>query len=197
MLCCISPFVKLVIFWYKTVCEQYHINSCKNLCRKYKKDQFSNCFLSLKIKCPTQISNLERTLMFSSDCFRHSFLSKSKGYSHSALVILFGSDFKSRGELENWNNGALNSIDRFIGVGSLRSSILFQIQFSMFGRFCSARFGWGTKVYVQNQSGPSNGILHRFCLTRESTLTSQDYSPSSMVYVSKPTKAIWRYLPSS
>ena len=21
------------------------------------------------------------------------------------------------------------------------------------------------KVYVQNQSGPSNGILHRFCLT--------------------------------
>ena len=26
------------------------------------------------------------------------------------------------------------------------------------------KLGWGTKVYVQNQSGPSNGILHRFCL---------------------------------
>ena len=25
-------------------------------------------------------------------------------------------------------------------------------------------------VYVQNQSGPSNGILHRFCLTRVSFL---------------------------
>ena len=62
--------------------------------------------------------------MFASDCFRHSFLSKSKGYSHSALVILFGSDFKSRGELENWNNGALNSIIHFIGVDSLRESIL-------------------------------------------------------------------------
>ena len=50
------------------------------------------------------------------------------------------------------------------------------------------------KVYVQNQSGPSNGILHRFCLTKGSTLTSQDYDPSSVVYVSKPTRAIWRYL---
>ena len=55
-------------------------------------------------------------------------------------------------------------------------------------------FGWGTKVYVQNQSGPSNGILHRFCLTGGSTLTSQDYDPSSVVYVSKLTRAIWRYL---
>ena len=54
--------------------------------------------------------------------------------------------------------------------------------------------GWGTKVYVQKQSGPSNGILHRFCLTKGSTLTSQDYNPSSVVYVSKPTRAIWRYL---
>ena len=55
-------------------------------------------------------------------------------------------------------------------------------------------FGWGTKVYVQNQSGPSNDILHRFCLTRGSTLTSQDYNPSSVVYVSKPIRAIWQYL---
>jgi hypothetical protein len=32
-------------------------------------------------------------------------------------------------------------------------------------RACNVIFGWGTKVYVQNQSGPSNGILHHFCLT--------------------------------
>ena len=32
-------------------------------------------------------------------------------------------------------------------------------------------------VYVQNWSGPSNGILHRFCLTGGSTLTSQDQVP--------------------
>ena len=51
-----------------------------------------------------------------------------------------------------------------------------------------------SKVYVQNQSGPSNGILHCFCLTGGSTLTSQDHNPSSVVYVSKPTRAIWRYL---
>ena len=57
-----------------------------------------------------------------------------------------------------------------------------------------ALFAWGTKVYVQNQSGPSNGILHRFCLTRGSTLTSQDYDPSSVVYVSEPIRAIWWYL---
>ena len=50
------------------------------------------------------------------------------------------------------------------------------------------------KVYVQNQSGPSNGILHRFCLTRGSTLTSQDYDLSSVVYVSKLIRAIWGYL---
>ena len=57
-----------------------------------------------------------------------------------------------------------------------------------------AQFGWGTKVYVQNQSGPSNDILHHFCLTGGSTLTSQDYNPSSVVYVSKPVRAILRYL---
>ena len=57
-------------------------------------------------------------------------------------------------------------------------------------------FGWGTKVYVQNQSGPSNGVLHHFCLTGGSTFTSQDYNLSSLVYVSKPVRAIWRYLPS-
>ena len=55
-------------------------------------------------------------------------------------------------------------------------------------------FGWGTKVYVQNQIEPSNGILHRFCLTGGSTLTSQDYNPSSVVYLSKLVRAIWRYL---
>ena len=58
-------------------------------------------------------------------------------------------------------------------------------------------FGWGTKVYVQNQSGPSNSILHRFCLSGWSTLTSQDYNPSSVVYVSKLIEAIWQYLLSS
>ena len=42
----------------------------------------------------------------------------------------------------------------------------------------------------------SNGILHNFCLTRKSTLTSQDYSPSSVVYIPEPVRAIWRYLPS-
>ena len=46
------------------------------------------------------------------------------------------------------------------------------------------------RMNVQNQSGPSNGILHRFCLTGGSTLTSQDYDPSSVVYVSKPIRAI-------
>ena len=60
-------------------------------------------------------------------------------------------------------------------------------------RYKSNLFGWGLKVYAQNQSGPSNSILHRFCLTGGSTLTSQDYNPSSMVYVSKPVRAIWRY----
>ena len=44
---------------------------------------------------------------------------------------------------------------------------------------------------LQNRWGLSNGILHRFCLTGGYTLTSQDYSPSSVVCV-----AIWRYLPS-
>ena len=34
--------------------------------------------------------------------------------------------------------------------------------------------------YVQNRLGPSNDILHRFCLT---ALTRQDYSPSSVVCV--------------
>jgi hypothetical protein len=41
-------------------------------------------------------------------------------------------------------------------------------------------FGWGTKVYVQNWSEPSSGILLHYHLTRGSTLTSQDYSPSSV-----------------
>ena len=57
-------------------------------------------------------------------------------------------------------------------------------------------FGWGTKVYVQNWLEPSNRILHRFCLTRESTITSQDYSPSSVVCIPEPIRAIWWYLPS-
>ena len=55
-------------------------------------------------------------------------------------------------------------------------------------------FGWLTKVYVWKRSGPSNVILHRFCLTKGSTLTSQESHPRSVVYVSKPTRAIWRYL---
>ena len=57
-------------------------------------------------------------------------------------------------------------------------------------------FRWGSKIYVQNQSGPSNSILHRFCLTRGSTLTSQDYDPSSVVYVLTyhlVPRAIWPY----
>ena len=33
-----------------------------------------------------------------------------------------------------------------------------------------------------------------FFLTGGSTLTSQNYNPSSVVYVSKPIRAIWRYL---
>ena len=36
----------------------------------------------------------------------------------------------------------------------------------LFVRGKSKTFGWGTKVYVQNQSGPSNDILHRFCFVR-------------------------------
>ena len=55
-------------------------------------------------------------------------------------------------------------------------------------------FGWGTKVYVQNQLGPSNCILQHSCLTGGSTVTSQDYNQSSVVYVSKLVRAIWRYL---
>jgi hypothetical protein len=31
---------------------------------------------------------------------------------------------------------------------------------------CFNKFGWGTKVYVQKWLELSNGILHRFCLTR-------------------------------
>ena len=34
-------------------------------------------------------------------------------------------------------------------------------------------FGWLTKVYVWKRSVPSNGFLHRFCLTKGSTLISQ------------------------
>ena len=47
----------------------------------------------------------------------------------------------------------------------------------------------GTKIYVQNLLVPSNDILNRFCLTRGSTLTSQDYSPSSVVYEPEPIRA--------
>ena len=36
-------------------------------------------------------------------------------------------------------------------------------------------FGWWTKVYVWKRSGPSNVILHRFCLTKGSTLISQSH----------------------
>ena len=46
-------------------------------------------------------------------------------------------------------------------------------------------FRWGTKVYVQNPLEPSSGILHHYHLTRGSTLTSQDYSPSSVVCAPK------------
>ena len=49
---------------------------------------------------------------------------------------------------------------------------------------------------MQNRSEPSNSIWHNFCLTRGSTLTSQDYSPISVVCVPKLIRAIWRYLPS-
>ena len=48
--------------------------------------------------------------------------------------------------------------------------------------------GWGTKVCVHNWLEPSGGILHRYHLTRGSTLTSQDYSPSSVVYVPEPIR---------
>ena len=51
------------------------------------------------------------------------------------------------------------------------------------------------KGYVQNLSEPSISILHCFCLTRGSTLTSQHYSPSSVVYVPEPIRAIQQYLP--
>ena len=47
-------------------------------------------------------------------------------------------------------------------------------------------FGWGTKVYVQNPLEPSSDILHRYHLTRGSKFTSQDYTPSSVVYVPEP-----------
>ena len=42
------------------------------------------------------------------------------------------------------------------------------------------------KAYVQNRLEPSSGILHRYHLSRESMLTSQDYGPSSVVYVPEP-----------
>ena len=47
-----------------------------------------------------------------------------------------------------------------------------------------------TKVYVQNKLEPSSGILHHYYLTRGSTLTSQDYSPSSVVYAPELIRAI-------
>ena len=43
---------------------------------------------------------------------------------------------------------------------------------------------------VRNWLEPSSGILHHYYLTRGSTLTSQDYSPSSVVYVPELTRAI-------
>ena len=51
----------------------------------------------------------------------------------------------------------------------------------------------GRFMYKINQ-GHLNSILHCFCLTGGSTLTSQDYDPSSVVCVSKRVMAIWRYL---
>ena len=51
-------------------------------------------------------------------------------------------------------------------------------------------FRCGTKVNVQNRSEPSSGILHCYHLTRGSMLTSQDYSPSSVVYVPELIRAI-------
>ena len=42
------------------------------------------------------------------------------------------------------------------------------------------RFGWGTKIYLQNRLEPSGGILHRYHLTM---LTSQNYNPNSLAYV--------------
>ena len=38
---------------------------------------------------------------------------------------------------------------------------------------------------------PSSGILHHYHLTSGSTLTSQDYNPSSVVYVPEPIRAIY------
>ena len=55
------------------------------------------------------------------------------------------------------------------------------------------QLGRWPKVYVQKRWMSSSNILHQFCLT---THTSQDYDPSSVVYVSKLARAIWRYLPS-
>ena len=44
----------------------------------------------------------------------------------------------------------------------------------------------------------NQGHLKTFCIVfvglRGSALTSQDYNPSSVVYVSKPVRAIWQYL---
>ena len=51
--------------------------------------------------------------------------------------------------------------------------------------------GWGLKVCVQNRLKPSSGILHHYHLTSGSTLTSQDYNPSSVVYVPDMIRAIY------
>ena len=72
--------------------------------------------------------------------------------------------------------------------GCEREYACVQVSFSV--RCLVQVFGWGTKVYVQNRLEPSSGILHCYHLTRESTLTSQDYNPSSVVYVPKPIRAI-------
>ena len=57
--------------------------------------------------------------------------------------------------------------------------------------FSFLQFGWGTKVYVWKRSGPSNVNLHRFCLTKRSTLTSQDHDLSSVVYRLGPSDGIY------
>ena len=51
-------------------------------------------------------------------------------------------------------------------------------------------FWCGMNVYLQNWLAPSSNILHCFHFTRGSTLTSQDYRPSSVVYVPEPIRAI-------
>ena len=56
------------------------------------------------------------------------------------------------------------------------------------------QFRWGMNVYVQNRSERSSGVLHHYQLTKGFKLTSQYYSPSSVVYVQEPIRAIKKYL---